>query len=302
MRYWRKVYGSVVESDRLAGVSDSAALLFVFLLTKQDDAGQYPNTQARLRALSITRHWTDEVLTTYLRELDGVGLVTLDKASGHLTIRRGQELNGIPKDGSEGHRKPRYYPRTDLVSTTSVPRTTREEIRLDEIRRDEIRRDGEVSTSPSAAKRSQRSRGKSMIALEITQRPTWTYRVEGVGPVLFSSVDDWERWRTKCEALIAAIDVDAEVLKFAAWWSTEGCKNARSAWLNWLEKATTPKEQRNGTNQHGPNISAAVGPSAASLAAAERSRLVQARLRGQPALAAGERREAQQPGGGDAAP
>ena len=143
MRDWRKVYGSLVESDRLDQVTDGAALLFVFLLVKQDDAGHYPNTPARLRALALTRDWTDAVRTAYVLELLDVGLVSLSPDKHMFVIRRGQELNGPPKDGTENHRKPRHYPvyeqRTDSVRTESVPSTYNvlQEIRLEE-KREEI--------------------------------------------------------------------------------------------------------------------------------------------------------------------
>ena len=48
MRPWRKLHSNIVNSDRLAEVSDSAAALFFLLICRQDDVGVYPNSKVHL--------------------------------------------------------------------------------------------------------------------------------------------------------------------------------------------------------------------------------------------------------------
>ena len=150
MRNWRKTHASILSSDKIAEVSDEAALLFFMLIPAQDDLGRYPWTTSNIRSLCITRSWSVAQANQYMDELVAVGLVT--RSDQHVTITRGVEQNGQPSNS------PKYqflYPicesksdesltskrvLTDKSKTDLLPVTTR--IDKNRIELDENRIDG----------------------------------------------------------------------------------------------------------------------------------------------------------------
>ena len=93
MRPWRKLHSNIVNSDKLAEVSDGAAVLFFLLVVSQDDAGVYPNSRVKLQALTVTRAWSVEQIRGFLVDLEGAGMVEVDEKS--ITIVGGVEKNGL---------------------------------------------------------------------------------------------------------------------------------------------------------------------------------------------------------------
>jgi hypothetical protein len=75
MRNWRKTHASILSSDKIAEVSDEAALLFFMLIPAQDDLGRYPWTTSNIRSLCITRSWSVAQANQYMDELVAVALV-----------------------------------------------------------------------------------------------------------------------------------------------------------------------------------------------------------------------------------
>jgi hypothetical protein len=94
MRPWRKVHAGLITSDKLANVSDGAAFLYTLLLVAQDDAGCYPWTPAKVRALCVNRPWTSSKITALVKELVGASLV--EACGTVLHIGEGEAKNGQP--------------------------------------------------------------------------------------------------------------------------------------------------------------------------------------------------------------
>ncbi|MBI4145043.1 hypothetical protein HY493_02450 [Candidatus Woesearchaeota archaeon] len=172
MREWRKLHRGIVASDKLTRVSDSAGLLFCFLLAVQDDAGRYPWTPAKIRALTITRTW--EVQSTYqiLMELVRAHLVTLE--NGFVTIVGGAEKNGAPTSGTAAYKALRLYEidttivdtstvRTEYVQDTSSVPTRGEEKRLEE-KREET--EGAISQKPQSPAPPVKSKRDKIVPLD----------------------------------------------------------------------------------------------------------------------------------------
>ena len=133
----RVIHRSITTSERLAAVSDSAWRLYVLLLVNQDDEGRYPWSPFMVRALVVGTQWSVQDAERFKDELVRTQLV-LSKDSV-LTVRRGAELNGVPKSGTPSWQTPRIYAtdggtysvRTeDVLSTDSEPQIG---IRLDRI-------------------------------------------------------------------------------------------------------------------------------------------------------------------------
>lgn len=119
MRDWRKIHKGILESDRLASVSDAAFRLYVYLLVLQDDAGEYPWTRPWRRRLTQGCGWSEQTIDRLGRELVEHGLVTLDE--DHLVIDRGAEMNGRPAYLARG-RQSMYY-RPDMHPNLAVAYT-----------------------------------------------------------------------------------------------------------------------------------------------------------------------------------
>ena len=140
MRAWRPLHKGFTSSDKIASVSDGAALLFTFLIAHQDDAARFPWTPTRVRALIASRTWTLPQAHAFLSELISAGLMSVQGQYGVSTpvsipyfglveIVGGVAKAGPPKSGSREHREPRFYETPSLtpdskygVSTASVQR------------------------------------------------------------------------------------------------------------------------------------------------------------------------------------
>jgi len=114
MRVWRKIESSIITSDRLSRVSDSAKWLFTLLLVAQDDEGKYPWTKPRRQALIATTLWDIETTDALLSELSQSGIVALKE--GYIHLKNGASKNGTPANSSK---YPVVYPPIADVGTES---------------------------------------------------------------------------------------------------------------------------------------------------------------------------------------
>lgn len=103
MRPWRKVHAGLITSDKLARVSDGAAFMYTLLLVAQDDAGCYPWTPAKVRALCVNRPWSGTKIAGFVSELVDARLVEACDTVLHIT--EGEAKNGKPNFS----REPWYY-------------------------------------------------------------------------------------------------------------------------------------------------------------------------------------------------
>lgn len=89
---YRKVWRSIVASDKLAIVSFEARWLYVLLLVEQDDDGDYLWTPVFRRKVTVGTPWTDEQTTGYADELVNAGLC--ERNGNCIRIVGGPEKNG----------------------------------------------------------------------------------------------------------------------------------------------------------------------------------------------------------------
>lgn len=89
---YRKVWRSIVASDKLAVVSFEARWLYVLLLVEQDDDGDYLWTPVFRRKVTVGTPWTDEQTTGYADELVDAGLC--ERNGNCIRIVGGPEKNG----------------------------------------------------------------------------------------------------------------------------------------------------------------------------------------------------------------
>lgn len=94
-REWRKIHRGIIDSEKIARVSDSAFRLFTLLIVAQDDDGKYPWTPTKLRALTIAAQWDDKFINDMGRDLAAADLITCDDL-GFVHIVGGVEKNGLP--------------------------------------------------------------------------------------------------------------------------------------------------------------------------------------------------------------
>ena len=99
MREWRKLHSSILTSERIARVSDSAKWLFTLLVVVQDDEGKFPWTDTRIRALTVGTNWTRERTNRLLSELSQSGLIVLE--DGWAKVLQGTEKNGVPSNSQK---------------------------------------------------------------------------------------------------------------------------------------------------------------------------------------------------------
>ncbi len=96
MREWRKLYSSIVDSEQIAALSDSAFSLFTLLIIAQDDIGYYPWTPVKIRTLTISRGWTLEQAQSFFCEIKEAGLAI--EQDGGIILVNGATLNGQPRN------------------------------------------------------------------------------------------------------------------------------------------------------------------------------------------------------------
>lgn len=140
MRDWRKLYSSVIASERLGGISDKAFRLFALLVVAQDDEGKYPWTPTKVKALCIGTNWDSRGSDSALSELRERGVAQLRQ--GYVFLTNGAELNGTPANSKKW---PFIY-KDDIVtnsdsepiqhpeSSEAAPTLREEEIRGDKSR------------------------------------------------------------------------------------------------------------------------------------------------------------------------
>jgi len=96
MRDWRKLYSSIITSEKLASVSIDARWLWTLLMVAQDDEGKFPWTPAKVKGLIAGTPWTSEQAAALRTELAESGLCN-DSASA-LLLEGGETLNGTPSN------------------------------------------------------------------------------------------------------------------------------------------------------------------------------------------------------------
>ena len=117
MRPWRKVHASFLDSSDVAELSDSATLLFLFLIVAQDDSGYYPTDPARLRRITVTRpDWSRDATVSLLQDLEHRRLLTF--VDGGVLLTNGQKYNGRLRKDVDAE----LYSRTRDVDATLTPR------------------------------------------------------------------------------------------------------------------------------------------------------------------------------------
>ena len=159
-REWRKVYRSITSSDRLASVSDGAAWLYTLLLVSQDDEGRYPWTKAMVRTLTATRpDWSFDNTSDLLHELVDVELASIE--DGLVILRRGSELNGIPRYSHD--REPHQYPAPAVLRQAAAVGAAEAPLEVQQGSHGLKRKEGEESSPPTGAHR----------ARENGVRPAW---------------------------------------------------------------------------------------------------------------------------------
>ena len=149
-REWRKVYRSITSSDRLASISDGAAWLYTLLLVSQDDEGRYPWTKAMVRTLTATRpDWSFDNTSDLLHELVDVELASIE--DGLVILRRGSELNGIPRYSHD--REPHQYPAPAVLRQAAAVGAAEAPLEVQQGSHGLKREEGEESSPPAGAHR-----------------------------------------------------------------------------------------------------------------------------------------------------
>jgi hypothetical protein len=96
MRDYRKLYASIVVSEKLANVPMDARWLWVLLLVSQDDDGKYPWTPVKIKALTVGTNWSNEDVQNLAVVLTESQLIYKD--NDWMYISKGIEKNGKPSN------------------------------------------------------------------------------------------------------------------------------------------------------------------------------------------------------------
>ena len=94
MREYRKIYASIVVSEKLAKVSTDARWLWVLLVVSQDDEGKYPWTPIKIKALTVGTNWSSDDVQSLGSVLAESELIHIE--SPWVYIVKGTEKNGQP--------------------------------------------------------------------------------------------------------------------------------------------------------------------------------------------------------------
>ncbi len=120
-REWRKLFLTILDSERFATLSDGATCLLFLLIVAQDDTGYYPWEPAKIKHLVTGRPWSLEDTNRHAEELEGVGLIS--RRDNGFYLRNGEELNGNPRPD-----RPSFlYPRSTLLLPEGRGQTTVDE-------------------------------------------------------------------------------------------------------------------------------------------------------------------------------
>jgi hypothetical protein len=96
MRDYRKLYASIVVSEKLANVPMDARWLWVLLLVSQDDDGKYPWTPVKIKALTVGTNWSNEDVQNLAIVLTESQLIHKD--NDWMYISKGVDKNGKPSN------------------------------------------------------------------------------------------------------------------------------------------------------------------------------------------------------------
>lgn len=114
MRLWRKLYSSILESERFMDLPLEAKVLFFLLVAAQDDTGYYPWERMKVRHLVAACGWSESEATRHAESLARGKMATWKE--GGIILHNGAELNGRAR----GDRTPFSYRRS---SDTVIPVT-----------------------------------------------------------------------------------------------------------------------------------------------------------------------------------
>jgi hypothetical protein len=96
MREYRKLYASIVVSEKLANVSTDARWLWVLLVVSQDDEGKYPWTPVKIKALTVGTNWSNDEVQSLGSALAESQLIRIEDQ--WVYIVNGTEKNGQPSN------------------------------------------------------------------------------------------------------------------------------------------------------------------------------------------------------------
>lgn len=223
MRTWRKTHSSILESERFAELSNGAACLFFMLLVAQDDSGYYPWENAKVKRLIVGRPWTVDEATEFAEEIIEARMATWEE-NGGIVLRRGIELNGLPRKDVT----PELYPRQRDVN-----------VYVAEPQRDVLPR---AEQNKSRERVEEKIRDEDISSTSITL-PTW-WNTLSEYPLWGDEVD--ESFIRDVDSFYGHLDLPIQARECLEWLRTKGKarKDIRRTWLNWLKRSeATPTEQ-----------------------------------------------------------
>jgi len=232
MRLWRKLFGSITESEKAGQISDGALLFWMFLVAKQDDQGRLPYHKTFMKVLCASRDWPWSTIEGFCQELITVELVSLD--GKFIFITKGSELNGAP----DKRIPPMLYPEANHVETFIDNVPTQFELSSNDV--PTLYRVEESKVEESKEEES-KEETHNVIHDDVTSEkltiPLWWDTLSG--DKRWGAVIDWGFIRD-IDSFYGTIDLPIEARKCLQWAtdSTSGKrrKDLRRTWLNWLDK------------------------------------------------------------------
>ena len=99
---WRKIYASVITSEKLSECSFEARWLWLLLCLNQDNEGKNWATAVKLKSLIVSTDWSvDYVLSTLMPELAQNQLATID--GNFINVVQGAKKNGTPPNARKSY-------------------------------------------------------------------------------------------------------------------------------------------------------------------------------------------------------
>ena len=99
---WRKIYASVITSEKLSECSFEARWLWLLLCLNQDNEGKNWATAVKLKSLIVSTDWSvDYVLSTLMPELAKNQLATID--GNFINVVQGAKKNGTPPNARKSY-------------------------------------------------------------------------------------------------------------------------------------------------------------------------------------------------------
>lgn len=221
MREWRKLHYSIITSDRLSKVSDSAKWLFALLVVAQDDEGKYPWTPPRINALTAGTDWDRLATESALTQLRVAGVSEL--RDGYVWLHNGVEYNGTPHNSKS---RPKLYPPVSELTTESQPSRER------------------VATESGATPRGEERRGdKSRVEREET--PASEEAVSLSEPENQSTWPEWFSLGHGLKGWVISLDT-ADAWRITGGYSNEYCLDQVYKVRGWWTK----KHEKDGRNPY----------------------------------------------------